>query len=66
MIEPSPCVRVCVIDPTTGWCTGCGRTGQEIGDWLAMTGDQRRALKAALPGRLATLTDRRPKRGAAE
>lgn len=51
----SPCTRVCLLDGTTGWCLGCGRTGAEIAGWLAMGTAERIALKAALPARLAAL-----------
>lgn len=30
---PSPCVSVCQMDATTGWCQGCLRTLDEIGLW---------------------------------
>ena len=33
----SPCSNLCVLDPGTGWCEGCGRTLDEIGKWSAMT-----------------------------
>ncbi len=49
----SPCVKLCVIDRATGFCAGCGRTGAEIGAWLGMTPDARRAVMAELPARLA-------------
>lgn len=52
---PSPCIRICQIDAATGWCIGCGRTGDEIGDWIFMGTGQRLALMAELPGRLARL-----------
>ncbi|HOB67069.1 DUF1289 domain-containing protein [Ottowia sp.] len=33
---PSPCVQVCRIDARTGWCEGCFRRLEEIGNWLHM------------------------------
>ncbi len=30
---PSPCVSVCQMDDATGWCQGCLRTLDEIGQW---------------------------------
>jgi predicted Fe-S protein YdhL (DUF1289 family) len=30
---PSPCVNVCHMDPSRGWCAGCQRTMDEIVDW---------------------------------
>lgn len=57
----SPCILVCSIDETTGYCFGCGRTRAEIGAWLTMTPQARRAVMAELPARLATV-ERRPRR----
>jgi predicted Fe-S protein YdhL (DUF1289 family) len=51
----SPCVKICTYDPARGLCTGCGRTLAEIGDWFAMTDDQRRRVMAQLPERLRAL-----------
>ena len=61
MTIESPCILVCSIDMKTGYCFGCGRTRDEIGDWLTMTGDQRRAVMATLPARLETV-ERKPRR----
>ena len=51
----SPCTKVCTLDGVTGFCLGCGRTGAEIGGWLAMSAEERIAVKALLPERLAQL-----------
>lgn len=51
----SPCIRVCVIDPPSGLCVGCGRSGAEIGGWLSMSEAQRLAIMAQLPQRLARI-----------
>ncbi len=51
----SPCIRLCQLDPATGWCIGCGRTGAEIGAWTAMNATQKQALLGELPARLALL-----------
>lgn len=58
MTIETPCVKICVIDPVTGFCIGCGRTGHEIGGWLGLAPDQRRAIMATLPDRLKTMTSR--------
>ena len=34
---PSPCNNLCVFDPDTGVCDGCGRTLEEIAEWVWMT-----------------------------
>lgn len=57
----SPCILVCSIDMATGYCFGCGRTREEIGAWIGMTAEARRATMAELPARLATM-ERRPRR----
>ena len=41
----------------TGLCFGCGRTIAEIAGWSAMSPEQRRAIMAALPARMAQLED---------
>lgn len=33
----SPCVRVCQLDPDTGFCRGCYRTVDEIAGWPEMS-----------------------------
>ena len=57
----SPCILICSIDDKTGYCFGCGRTRDEIGAWIGMTSDQRHAIMAELPSRLAAV-ERRPRR----
>lgn len=49
----SPCVQLCSIDQTTGLCVGCGRTLAEIAAWTRLSGEERRAIMAALPARIA-------------
>ncbi|HWK15318.1 MAG TPA: DUF1289 domain-containing protein [Rhizobiaceae bacterium] len=51
----SPCILVCVIDRSSGYCFGCGRTGQEIARWMLMSGEERRGLLDQLPPRLAAM-----------
>jgi predicted Fe-S protein YdhL (DUF1289 family) len=33
----TPCVNVCLLDPATGACLGCGRTLAEIASWASMS-----------------------------
>ncbi len=54
----SPCVKVCAIDATTGWCLGCGRSMAEIGAWSSMPSDRRRAIMTELDARKAKIPDR--------
>lgn len=48
---PSPCNRICRIDPATGWCLGCRRTLTEIADWPMLTAGEMRALLSELERR---------------
>ena len=48
---PSPCNGTCTLDPATGWCLGCYRTGSEIMSWPTATEAQRRAVLAVLDER---------------
>ncbi len=59
----TPCIKICVVDPETGFCIGCGRTRDEIGGWLGMSSAERQAVMAGLPERVATLTIRKTRRG---
>ncbi|MCO5128945.1 MAG: DUF1289 domain-containing protein [Xanthobacteraceae bacterium] len=53
MSNESPCIAVCIIDPESRLCRGCGRTLAEIARWGQMTSGERRALIATLPARMA-------------
>lgn len=59
----TPCIKVCVIDPDTGFCVGCGRTRGEIGNWLGLTSAERLQIMATLPERVSTLTLRKRRKG---
>jgi uncharacterized protein len=59
----TPCVKICVVDPETQFCIGCGRTRGEIASWLGMNVDERRNVMVHLPERVATLTLRKSRRG---
>ena len=51
----SPCISVCTIDPASGLCMGCYRTLDEIGGWIDLSNEAKRALVAALPSRHSLL-----------
>ena len=51
----SPCVNICELDAATGWCIGCGRTGDEVAVWSAVDDAERQAILDRLPERMATL-----------
>jgi predicted Fe-S protein YdhL (DUF1289 family) len=48
----TPCIKVCVVDPLSGLCIGCGRTIAEISLWPEMSEDERRAVMSGLPQRM--------------
>ena len=41
MIE-SPCNDICTTDQESGSCIGCGRTQEEIANWLFYTNEQKK------------------------
>lgn len=51
----SPCTGICRLDPGTGYCEGCGRTGNEVAEWAQASGPRREQIWRALPGRLVEL-----------
>ena len=59
----TPCIKICVIEPETGFCIGCGRTRMEIASWLSISPTERRSVMDGLPERVATLTMRKTRRG---
>ncbi|MCK5932126.1 MAG: DUF1289 domain-containing protein [Fulvimarina manganoxydans] len=48
----TPCIQICVLDPHSGLCRGCGRTGAEIAAWPTLDRASRRAVMAELPSRI--------------
>ena len=48
----TPCIAVCMMDPRTNLCFGCGRTLPEIARWHRMESAERTALMAELPLRM--------------
>ena len=53
MSQETPCIAVCIIDPKTKLCLGCGRTLPEIGSWFKMESTQRQTVMAQLDARMA-------------
>ncbi|HLI12233.1 MAG TPA: DUF1289 domain-containing protein [Alphaproteobacteria bacterium] len=52
----SPCIGVCRLDATTGWCRGCCRSPAEIAAWPDLDAATRAAILAQLAGRRAVPT----------
>ena len=53
MNKETPCIAVCMIDPKTSLCLGCGRTLPEIARWHRMNTAERQAVMAQLAARMA-------------
>jgi uncharacterized protein len=53
MSKETPCIAVCMIDPKTSLCFGCGRTLPEIARWHRMETGERQAIMAKLAVRMA-------------
>ena len=51
----SPCIKICVIDPASRLCEGCGRTLAEIAQWGRMSESERLAVMTRLADRLKGL-----------
>jgi predicted Fe-S protein YdhL (DUF1289 family) len=51
----TPCLKICALDPVSGLCLGCGRTGDEIAAWSRMDNADRMRVMALLADRLAAL-----------
>ena len=45
----TPCIDVCQINQTNGFCEGCWRSIAEITAWAKMTPSERRVIMADLP-----------------
>jgi uncharacterized protein len=62
--KPStPCINVCVLDPLSALCIGCGRTGEEITAWSTMSELERTAVMAELDQRLTEARSRNARSG---
>ena len=52
----SPCIRVCCVDPKSGFCEGCYRTLKEIATWGRMAPEEREHVLSVLEERRAAVT----------
>ncbi|MDF1856086.1 DUF1289 domain-containing protein [Pseudooceanicola sp.] len=55
----SPCIKICLIHPDAGLCTGCLRSRDEITMWSRYSDQERAAIIAELPTRQPRLSRRR-------
>ena len=53
MSKETPCIAVCMMDPRTKLCFGCGRTLPEIARWHRMETAERLAVMDGLAARMA-------------
>ena len=60
----TPCVNICVIDPLSTLCVGCGRSVEEIAGWRDMSERRRRAIMAGLDDRMRVARSRAFRGGA--
>ena len=44
MTIPSPCISVCVTDPGSDLCYGCGRTSPEIAKWSNFSYEEKKQV----------------------
>uniref|UniRef100_UPI00054DA00B DUF1289 domain-containing protein n=1 Tax=Afifella pfennigii TaxID=209897 RepID=UPI00054DA00B len=51
----SPCTGLCRIDPASGYCLGCARSGEEIAIWGQAPDHVLKRVMAELPARRAEL-----------
>jgi predicted Fe-S protein YdhL (DUF1289 family) len=62
----SPCIKVCIIDPRSRLCSGCGRTLDEIARWVSLGEDERNRIMIELPRRRLAHGIAAPEAGARE
>jgi len=53
MSKETPCIAICMMDPKTKLCFGCGRTLPEIARWHRMDSAERLAVMEGLAARMA-------------
>ena len=53
MSKETPCIAVCMMDPKTKLCFGCGRTLPEIARWHRMESAERLTVMKGLAARMA-------------
>jgi len=51
-LPATPCVRICVVDPVSALCMGCGCTIAEVAAWPTMSEADRVAVMGGLEARL--------------
>ena len=59
----TPCVKICVVDPVSALCVGCGRSIAEIAAWRDMSEAERVAVMSGLDERLREARSRSERGG---
>ena len=59
----TPCIKICVVDPVSALCLGCGRSIAEIAAWGDMSEAQLVAVMAGLDDRLRDVRSRSERGG---
>jgi predicted Fe-S protein YdhL (DUF1289 family) len=54
----TPCEQICIVDPPSGLCRGCGRSLAEIERWTAYSDGERSRIMDQLPRRLEVMNAR--------
>jgi predicted Fe-S protein YdhL (DUF1289 family) len=54
----TPCEKICIVDPPSGLCRGCGRSLAEIERWTAYSDAERARVMGELPQRLDAMNGR--------
>jgi predicted Fe-S protein YdhL (DUF1289 family) len=61
----TPCVKICVVDPVSTLCIGCGRSVDEIAAWTGLSERDRLEVMAGLETRLVAMRSRSARSGRA-
>ncbi len=57
MSDPaSPCIAICELDASQHFCSGCGRSTDEIAQWRCANAEQKQIILDAARQRLANQT----------
>lgn len=51
----SPCINLCQLDRSGGFCRGCFRSLEEIAAWSRVSNDKKRRIVAAAASRRQTM-----------
>ena len=52
---PSPCISICRVNESTGWCEGCFRTLGEIASWSSADDEGKRGIWKMIEQRMDAL-----------